>query len=81
MLEITETKQIFWRINGQDPLKYYIVNPHTRTIATSCPGAQSTLIIPGSYEFDGANFTCYYTQPSTALKLYSSPAFLRVQGF
>eukprot|EP00731_Ephydatia_muelleri_P006613 Em0003g861a len=53
------------------------LNPPTNT---SGPGAQTTLTIPGSYEFDGAYVTCYYTQLSTSLKLYSSPAFLRVQG-
>eukprot|EP00731_Ephydatia_muelleri_P006690 Em0003g938a len=46
----------------------------------SGPGAQSTLVIPDSYEFDVAYVTCYYTQTSTSLKLYSTPAFLRVQG-
>ena len=77
---INETKQIFWLINGQDVLKYNLVSPYTFTNATSCLGAQSTLIVPGSYEFDGAYVTCYYIQPSTSLKLYSTPAFLRVQG-
>ena len=65
-------------INGQDVLAHRITSPPT---IFSGPGAQTTLTIPGSYEFDGAYVTCYYTQPSTSLKLYSTPAFLRVQGF
>ena len=75
---INESKIIFWLINGQDVLAQGITSP---TPIFSGSGAQSTLTVPGSYEFDGANVTCYYTQPSTSLKLYSSPAFLRVQGF
>ena len=75
---INESKQISWLINGQDVVAHRITSPTTNT---SGPGAQSTLTIPGSYEFDGAYVTCYYTQPSTSLKLYSTPAFLRVQGF
>ena len=74
---INESKPISWLINGQDVLAQGITSPMT---IFSGPGAQSTLIIPGLYEFDGANVTCYYTQPSTSLKLYSTPAFLRVQG-
>ncbi|KAL5502770.1 hypothetical protein EMCRGX_G009591 [Ephydatia muelleri] len=74
---INESLTINWLINGQDTLKYNLTNPQTNT---SGPGGWTTLTIPGSYEFDGANVTCYYTQPSTSLKLYSSPAFLRVQG-
>ncbi|KAL5502771.1 hypothetical protein EMCRGX_G009592 [Ephydatia muelleri] len=74
---INESLTINWLINGQDTLKYNLSNPQTTTFG---PGARTTLTIPGSYEFDGAYVTCYYTQPSTSLKLYSSPAFLRVQG-
>ncbi|KAL5502847.1 hypothetical protein EMCRGX_G009683 [Ephydatia muelleri] len=74
---INESKPISWLINGQDTVAHRITSPMT---IFSGPGAQSTLIIPGLYEFDGAYVTCYYTQPSTSLKLYSSPAFLRVQG-
>ena len=75
---INESKQISWLINGQDVLAHRITSP---TTIFSGSGAQATLTIPGSYEFDGAYVTCYYTQPSTSLKLYSTPAFLRVQGF
>ena len=75
---INETKQISWLINGQDVVAHRITSP---TTTFSGSGAQATLIIPGSYEFDEANVTCYYIQPSASLKLYSIPAFLRVQGF
>ena len=75
---INESMTISWLINGQDVVAHGITSPPTILLA---PGAQSNLIIPGSYEFDGANVTCYYTQPSTSLKLYSIPAFLGVQGF
>ena len=75
---INESKIISWLINGQDVVVHHIPSPPT---IFSGPGAQSTLTIPGSYEFDGANVTCDYTQPSTSLKLYSTPAFLKVQGF
>ena len=75
---INESKPISWLINGQDVVALHISSP---TTIFPGPGAQSTLKIPGSYEFDGAYVTCYYTQPSTSLKLYSTPAYLRVQGF
>ena len=75
---INESRIIHWLINGQDVLAHRITSPPTNI---SGPGAQSTLTVPGCYEFDGAYVTCYYTQPSTYLKLYSSPAFLIVQGF
>ena len=75
---INESQPITWQINGQDILKYNLTNPQT---TNSGPGGQSSLIIPGSYEFDGANVTCHYTQPSLSLKLYSIPAFLRIPGF
>ena len=71
---INETKQIYWEINGRDIVAYNVLYPTT----TFMSGAQSTLIIPGYYQFEGVNITCYYGPPS--LKLYSIPAFLRVQG-
>ena len=70
---ISESRQINWLINGQDVLAYQSTSPYTY-VNLSSPGAQSTLTLPGSYDFDGATVTCYYKT------LYSIPALLRVQG-
>ena len=77
---IDEIAQIFWHINGQDPVRLGVNGPGTYP-STFGPGEESTLTIPGSYEFDGATVTCYYSSPSTSQTLYSVPALLRVQGF
>lgn len=44
--------------------------------STFGPGEESALKIPGSYAFDGAAVTCYYSSPSTSQTLYSVPALL-----
>ena len=73
---INETSVISWLINGRDVVAYHTISEKT---IISDPVVQSTITIPGSDVFDGANVTCYYK--NTSLKLYSSiPAFLRVQG-
>ena len=52
---INESKLISWLINGQDVVAHRITSPLT---IFAGPRAQSTLIIPGLYEFDGAYVTC-----------------------
>ena len=66
-------------VNGQHPAAYNVMSPRT-TQSNFGPGAESTLIIPGSYELDGALVTCYYNPSMASLSLHSTPAFLRVQG-
>ena len=81
---INETKTIHWLINGHDVVTYKISSPKT----TFGQGANSTLTVPGLYELEGVSITCNHNvnQSSTnngsltSLKLYSIPAFLRVQG-
>ena len=68
---INDQKAIFWMINGQSPQVYYIESPSTSYNMYGHGGAQSTLTVPGSYEFDGANVTCYYIS-----KFYNSSGFL-----
>eukprot|EP00731_Ephydatia_muelleri_P006916 Em0003g1164a len=36
--------------------------------------------MPGSYELNGALITCYYNPVPPQVRLYSTPAFLQVQG-
>ncbi|KAL5502951.1 hypothetical protein EMCRGX_G009813 [Ephydatia muelleri] len=76
---INGTKQIYWLINGQQPAVYNLISPGT-TGSNLVPGAQSTLIMPGSYELNGALITCYYNPVPPQVRLYSTPAFLQVQG-
>ena len=71
-----EQTQIFWLINGHDPLFYSIKSPGS-FYNISGPGTQSTLNLPGLYLFDGASVTCQYSSSSTQ---YQSSALLRVQG-
>ena len=73
---INESLTIFGEINGSIPLVYGLPVPVTTPIIN---GAQAVLIVPGSYKFDGASVTCYY-KVSSSLKMFSTPAYLWVQG-
>lgn len=68
-----EQIEIEWLINGKDPLYHNVNNPSTIYNNAGQVGAQSTLIIPGSYKYDGASIMCKSS-------MYNSSAFLRVQG-
>ena len=73
---INESLTLFWEINGSVPLVYGLPAPVT---TPTINGAQAVLTVPGSYKFDGASVTCYYKVPSS-LKVFSTHAYLRVQG-
>ena len=70
---ISVSTTINWLVNGQDLGVWRITVPGTLPLSPG-PGAQSTLILPGTSLFSGASVVCSYDQ------IYSVPAFLTIQG-
>ena len=67
--------EIEWLINGESSLSQIGYNPSTTFSNAGQVGSQSSLIIPGSYKYDGALVMCYYSSSN-----HNNSAFLRVQG-